>query len=806
MAIALQIKVGQKWTPNRFGDHCGKLNILADYMKFTEIHADNQVVNMPTLIRYIVATILLTANIFAFADEAGEWKTVISMGIDYRQQGNLSLSIDLLTRARQVANTEAERMRATGELGATLLQARQFDQADASLQEAYSFFSGIERARYALDMGNLSVVRKRQKDAQAYYEEALQLAGSDAVVHASAGLNLARMALEPEKLKKLTSLFQEINNIDNASSRVPLYLNLGNQAHKLGNRAIALTYQSLDQSRQLLAKVTTKSRLHVETLDALAQLYEDQDRKNDALILTQQAATDAHTLAPGIVGDLLINIEGRLGRLYRATGKDELALAAYQRAVNQIETLRQDIPVEYEDGRSSFRYTFEPTYLGFADLLLQAADKQPVGSQAAYFRRAIDTIELIKQSELQDYLGDRCTVETVKGGSATVIPSGTAVLYPIIFRDRIELLLETKNGIVRHSIRIPDSIVRQVVVGFADDLRNGTAGYLLRSQQLYDWLFRPLEKSIAEQRINTLVIVPDSALRLIAMGALHDGSNFAIEKFAITSVTGLSMTNTNSPPKQGLGFLVAGVSEPGPVVDKLSQATVDQILAPDAANKESVRGLARTRSLRSLRLLSASPIPAGDTVKRSAALREALSLPGVKQEIEAISRIMPSTSMLNEAFTVDSFRRNAGSGAYRIVHIASHGVFGGSADASYILAYDDVLTMDGLQSLLKSDHFQEKPIELLTLSACETAEGDDRSPLGISGASIKARAKSVLGTLWPVEDNAARKVMEDFYSGLTANQLSKAEALRRAQVELIHSDEFAHPFFWAPFVLIGNWL
>lgn len=760
---------------------------------------------MLTLIRCIVAVVFSTMHILVLAEEAEQWQTSVSTGVSYRQQGNLSLSIDLLTQARQAANTDEERMRATGELGATLLQARYLDEAEASLQEAYSYFSGIERARYALDLGNLAVIRKHLADAQRYYDEALQLAGSDSVVHASAGLNLARMAPEPEKLKKLTALFQEIGNIGNASSRVSLYLNLGHQAHRLGNQAIALAYQSLDQARQLLAKAP-KSRLHVETLDALAQLYEDQDRKNDALALTQQAATGAQTLPPGTVSDLLINIEGRLGRLYRAIGNDELALAAYQRAVHQIETLRQDIPVEYEDGRSSFRYTLEPIYLGFADLLLQEADKQPAGGREAYLRRAIDAVELIKQSELQDYLGDRCTVETVKGGSATVIPADTAVLYPIIFRDRIELLLESKTGIVRHSIRVSGAIVRQTAMGLADDLRNGNAGYLLRSQQLYDWLFRPLEKSIAEQRITTVVVVPDSALRLIAMGALHDGSNFAIEKFAITSVTGLSMTNTNSPPTQRLGFLVAGVSEPGPVVDRLSQSTVDQILSPDAANKESVRGMAQTRSLRSFRLLSASSIPAGDTVKRSAALREALSLPGVKQEIEAISRIMPSTSMLDAAFTVDDFRHNAESGAYRIVHIASHGVFGGSADASYILAYDDVLTMDGLQSLLKSDRFRKNPIELLTLSACETAEGDDRSPLGISGASMKARAKSVLGTLWPVEDNAARKVMENFYSGLTAARLSKAEALRRAQVKLIHSDEFSHPFFWAPFVLIGNWL
>lgn len=130
---------------------------------------------MPTFIRCIVAVVLSITVTLVFADEEGQWETAISTGVTYRQQGHLSLSIDLLTQARQAANTDEKRMRAMGELGATLLQARQFDQADVSLQEAYSFFSGIERARYALDLGNLAVARKRQVDAKHYYEEALQL-------------------------------------------------------------------------------------------------------------------------------------------------------------------------------------------------------------------------------------------------------------------------------------------------------------------------------------------------------------------------------------------------------------------------------------------------------------------------------------------------------------------------------------------------------------------------------------------------------------------------------------------------------
>ena len=381
--------------------------------------------------------------------------------------------------------------------------------------------------------------------------------------------------------------------------------------------------------------------------------------------------------------------------------------------------------------------------------------------------------------------------------------------YPVVLADRIELLLETGSDFVRFSSQVADSVVRRTAVAFASDLRDGTATYMSRSRQLYDWLLRPLEQYLAGRQITTLVIVPDGSLRLVAMAALHDGSRFAIEKFAISTATGLSMTNTSSPATHGTGFLVAGISEPGPVVDKLSQLHLAQLMGPATAQKDDTGGLAQKRTLRSFAHLRAAELTStrtDDAAGRARALREALALPGVKAEVEAISRISRSTSMLNEPFTVERFRHAAESGAYRVVHVASHGVFGGSAESSYVLAFDDVLTLDGLESLLKSDQFRKNPIELLSLSACETAEGDERSPLGISGAAIKARARSVLGTLWGVEDNSARLIMEKFYRGLLSDRLSKTQALRQSQIELIRSSEFAHPFFWAPFVLVGNWL
>lgn len=114
--------------------------------------------------------------------------------------------------------------------------------------------------------------------------------------------------------------------------------------------------------------------------------------------------------------------------------------------------------------------------------------------------------------------------------------------------------------------------------------------------------------------------------------------------------------------------------------------------------------------------------------------------------------------------------------------------------------------MDALEQLLRPSVLRDQPVELITLSACETAAGDDRAALGLAGIAIKAGARSASATLWPVADDAAARVATEFYRGLSDPELSKAEALRRAQVALLNEPKHDHPFFWAPFLLIGNWL
>jgi len=159
--------------------------------------------------------------------------------------------------------------------------------------------------------------------------------------------------------------------------------------------------------------------------------------------------------------------------------------------------------------------------------------------------------------------------------------------------------------------------------------------------------------------------------------------------------------------------------------------------------------------------------------------------------------------MLDSTFQLEQFKQNV-RGA-RIVHIASHGMFTGDPDSSFVMAHDHLLNMNGLENLFKSESFSDTPVELLTLSACQTAEGDDRSPLGLSGVALRSGARSIMGSLWPVSDNAARTMFPIFYNSMKGSDISKAKALQKSQLALLNDEEMKHPFYWGPFILIGNW-
>jgi CHAT domain-containing protein len=140
------------------------------------------------------------------------------------------------------------------------------------------------------------------------------------------------------------------------------------------------------------------------------------------------------------------------------------------------------------------------------------------------------------------------------------------------------------------------------------------------------------------------------------------------------------------------------------------------------------------------------------------------------------------------------------------VHIASHGRFEGDIAKTFPLTFDDKLTMERLDQFVGLFRFRDEPLELLALSACETAAGDDRAALGLAGVAVKAGARSALATLWHINDPATSILIAEFYRELRNPSVSRAVALQGAQLKLLHDPRYQHPGYWSPFLLINNWL
>jgi CHAT domain-containing protein len=713
------------------------------------------------------------------------------------EQEQYGLAVIGLNEAQQLALTPEEKAKSAGILGLTYYRMQRWEPATKLLLKAISFnvSENADRARWLGTLADLEADKGKLEIARPLYKQALSLVGTNPEL--VAGLRLGEIETLPlaEKLSELNQVKDNLEAVGNTETRARLLINLGLQAHKVGKDGLELAFQSFEQANQL---ATNNPRLKAEALGQLSQLYEEQNRFSEALKLNTQAIAEAKKAQ---AHDLLLELEWRQGRLNRSSQKLPEATLAYQNAIEHIEAIRQDIPVEYHNGRSSFREILEPVYLGLADLLLLQASQKSGAEKNLLLRQARETVELIKQSELEDFLGGRCSVHTSKN-SLDAVEASTAIIYPILLPERLEILVSSGSEIRQYTQPVDAATMQALTKHLAHSLRTSKYDVKKTANQLYQWLIAPVEPWLQQQAIKTLVMVPDGVLRLIPPAVLYDGQQYLIEKYAVAISPGLTLFEPAPLQKRGVKALLAGMSEPGSVIENLPTSFLQSITGTSSSRGGSSVDMSeaavKSRKLELERMIK-------EPVFRQQ-LHEKLSLPGVGEEIKSLQKALPNTSIMNEGFTVEAFKKQAVQEPYSVVHIASHGVFGKTADTSFVMAYDGVINMDELEQLLKSDKFAKQPVELLTLSACQTAEGDDRAPLGLSGIALKAKVRSALGTLWPVSDEAASQLMAEFYKALAQPNMSKVEALRQAQIFLLKQKELENPVYWSPFILAGSWL
>ncbi len=181
------------------------------------------------------------------------------------------------------------------------------------------------------------------------------------------------------------------------------------------------------------------------------------------------------------------------------------------------------------------------------------------------------------------------------------------------------------------------------------------------------------------------------------------------------------------------------------------------------------------------------------------------ALPAVDLEVAEIRAQFPSEVLLNADFTNPNIEKEIEDVPFSVVHLATHGQFSSNAEDTFILTWNNRLQIRELERLLQQRELQT-PVELLVLSACQTAKGDNRAALGMAGVAVRSGARSTIASLWSVQDRSTAELMSRLYQELNQPQASRTEALRQAQLSLLNTADYAHPYYWAPFVLIGNWL
>lgn len=479
----------------------------------------------------------------------------------------------------------------------------------------------------------------------------------------------------------------------------------------------------------------------------LGQLYENEHHYTEALPLTRQAIFFAQQIE---ATEILYRWQWQLGRLFKAQQNDDQAIEAYRDAIKNLQPIRQELALGYRYTSQPFRETTGPVFFELADLLLKKA--VTAIDKSRWLKEARDTIESFKTAELQNYFQDDCVTEIQS--KLTAVSTGipyTAVIYPILLPDRTEILLSLPKGIQQYSIPITTRLLREEVNEFRFEIESrDSEAFQKYAQRLYQWLIAPLEEMLALQEIETLIIVPDDVLRTIPFAALHDGKQFLVSKYTFVTVPGLTLTDTKPTVWRNPKILTSGISE-------------------------SVQGYA--------------------------------ALSNVRKELQVVSNFYPnqSTVLFNDDFTVKNFTDKLNNTVYNMIHIASHGQFSSDPKKTLLLTYDGNLTMNQLEELIRLGKLRNEPLELLTLSACKTAVGDDQAALGLAGVAIKAGARTAIATLWSVDDEATTLIIGEFYRQLQRESMPKAKALQNAQNFLLKKSRYQHPVFWAPFLLIGNW-
>lgn len=478
-----------------------------------------------------------------------------------------------------------------------------------------------------------------------------------------------------------------------------------------------------------------------------AKAARDDVWREAALTLTEQALIAAQ---PSELPDIAYQWQWQLARLNKASGQIEVAITNYRQTAATLQSVRNNLLTIDSEVQFSFRDNVEPVYRELADLLLRPDEP----SQSA-LEEVISLIDNIQLAELESFL--QCNLAGTIELTRAEIPNTSAVLYTVLLADRLEVIAQVpgETNLLHHRVRKSYTDIETTLSGLRRELEKDfiTSDGEALTAEVYEWLLQPQEAILERSGINTLVFVLDSALRNIPPAALRDAEGrYLVEKYAIALTPRLQLQTPQPLQPSALDVLFFGLAE---INDPFRQR-----FGP---------------------------------------------LPFVNAEAEQVKAAIASRIFLDGEFTQAALDAALQAKPAKIIHFATHGEFSSDPEKTFILAWDQPINSQELNALLR-DTPANFSLELLVLSACKTATGDNRATLGLAGLALQAGAQSTVASLWTVNDEATADFIGAFYQALTNRDrpTSRAEALRIAQLALLQ--KYKAPGRWAPFVLVGNWL
>ncbi|NMG60191.1 CHAT domain-containing protein, partial [Geitlerinema sp. P-1104] len=696
-----------------------------------------------------------------------------SLGNQLRLLGQLELSDSILRQGLAVA----ERVESPRDIALSLLNLGHTYQALS--QQALNY----NRSEMKIKSSNWAAIN--------YYRQASN-SSSDPSVTVQAQLSLIGMWVESQREAEAVALFPEVRDRLSAlpvgklaiQGRIQLACSL------LGCDRIGAQDEQprigLDQAmlRELLetsvqqAEGFGEPRLTAVAIGRLGTFYEATGDWERARELTEEAIALSEEQP-----DLVYQWQWQLGRILQARHEqtavqeaDAGAILAYEKAYTSLNGLRGDLASFDSSVQFNFRDRVEPVYRQFIDLLLRGDSPSQ-----AHLKQARQAVEDLQLAELDNFFQDAC-VERQRVAADDLDPEA-AILHTVVLKDRLSVIASFPGRQDLKYISNP-GVTPTRLSTLIEDIREeldlpGGRTFKIRdlSEELYQWMISPLAEDLKLQEdreistVKNLVFILDGLLQNLPMSVLYDHNRqqYLIERYAMAIVPGLQLVQSQDKPRvrEDLRVLLAGTNE-APSFEAEELDNLNYVLT-------EVEGI-------------------GLMARRSTRLTEQRFLQG---NVEAQVTAIP----------------------YDIVHLATHGKFSSDPNNTFLLDYNERIQVQNLDRLLRrSERVGLNAIELLTLSACQTATGDNRAALGLAGVAIRAGSRSTLASLWNVSDVSTALLMQEFYRLLLQTDLTKAEALREAQLKFINAElevsvqasltqnSLPRPHYWAPFILIGDWL